>query len=360
MASAIFRLCHIFERILNEVYLKKTLSLDLAASISEQHRAWTKQLPQMLRIDGLNTDEVEVVAMARHLGSSIITMAYYYSIILLTRPFLIYRICSRPNANNASRKISSSIASVAAYAEACIDSAIKGIEVAYGAVFIDAMVKRQPLIINSVFISALCLGMAYLGDYDRRGWPLDRSFDNAIEILRRLGPLNPQSNRYEQICRYLKDSVAQYTRQRDEGFLQSNREHIQNIFGDLQNSQDPGRRESSRECHQTASHFPSASSTNPSSQHIPGYYATAILPPESIDSSNVLERSTSTTSEELVLPEGWFENVAISANFFGDTSGNLPDNFSNEDGIPLFALTNEWDYDLPHEGVDLSYTSLLA
>ncbi|TGO50573.1 hypothetical protein BOTNAR_0388g00050 [Botryotinia narcissicola] len=42
VTSVILRTCHVFERILIEVYSRRAVSLDLARSISRQHREWTE------------------------------------------------------------------------------------------------------------------------------------------------------------------------------------------------------------------------------------------------------------------------------------------------------------------------------
>lgn len=93
VSSAIFRICDVFERILVEVYSRRAVTLELAGSISRQHRQWTQELPKTLRIDGLQESHAaRSLGLSPRLGSGIVTMAYYYSIILLTRPFLTFKV----------------------------------------------------------------------------------------------------------------------------------------------------------------------------------------------------------------------------------------------------------------------------
>lgn len=96
------------------------------------------------------------------------------------------------------------------------------------------MPKRQPIIMNGVFISALCLGHAIFGDYDQHGWPLNCNLDTAISILRKLGPKNPQAAGYCEICYYLKEAVGNYTHRRAETLLRSPTLNLRSIFGDIQ------------------------------------------------------------------------------------------------------------------------------
>lgn len=232
--SAIFRICLIFERILVEVFSRRAVSLDLAGSISQQHRQWTEELPSMLKIDGLLRNDTSTKASIQKLGTHIVTMAYYYSITLLCRPFLSFHVGTRLKKAGNRHDPESYSDFIATYSDACIDSAIKGVALAHEIVFDESMPKRQPLIINSVFISALCLGHAIFGDYDQRGWPLNCNLDTAISILRKLGSKNPQAARYCEICCYLKEAVGMYTHRRADTLLWSPNLNVRSMFGDIQ------------------------------------------------------------------------------------------------------------------------------
>ena len=84
MSSAMVRICYIFERILSEVYPKRAVSLELAASISKQHREWTVALPEMLKIDGLSQAEQHSTAdLTAFLGSTAVVQAYFYSMYVI-------------------------------------------------------------------------------------------------------------------------------------------------------------------------------------------------------------------------------------------------------------------------------------
>jgi hypothetical protein len=232
--SAMTRICIIFERILSEVYTKRAVSLELARSISAQHREWTTELPEMLRVDGLSRpDKRRAADLTRILGSAIVVMAYYYSIILLTRPFLTFRVSSYIKTRSPWPEFPSESPDVTTYSDACVDSAIKGIDIAHSVALINGMPKRLPLIINSVFISALTLGLAYFGDYDLRGWALETGISQAITVLGHFGPYNPQSARYKQIVEYLRDAAAQYKEQRDNLLLHERTQQVRNVFGNV-------------------------------------------------------------------------------------------------------------------------------
>jgi hypothetical protein len=240
VASAMLRICNIFERILVEVYSKKTVTLELARSISSQHRQWTQELPQMLRIDGLGgNDEAQGFGMSPRHGSRVVAMAYYYSIVLLTRPFLTFQICHHSSKRCQPLEKSVEMADFIAYADACVDSAVKGINIAHEYVFGNHSHQRQPFVTNSVFVSLLCLGMAYLNDYDQRQWPLGRSQERGIEILSHFGTLDPQSAQYAKLCCKLKNATAKYVGNRDKSFQESNSQVVTSLFGDVRACTEP-------------------------------------------------------------------------------------------------------------------------
>ena len=337
--SAIFRICHIFERILTEVYSRRSVSLELAGSISRQHREWTEKLPRMLKVDGLDEPNAARVSGVSHrLGSGIVIMAYYYSIILLSRPFLTFKVCRYPKNATHGDKVSSSSADLITYADACVDSAIKGINVAHEIVFEEGVPRRQPVVINSVFISTLCLGLAYLDDYDRRGWPLGRSLERGIAILRHFGRLNPQSARYAEICQLLEAAAAKYIDKRNNMFLRSSSQQVRSVFGDVRDSTGP------------QPSVPGGSQSSPV-QSLPNpntllYPLTEPMSPSSFDGSIIHPESMITTSGlltgQLISDHGYHyqddsESSALPFDFF-NTSDNLSLSSWSD---PLFFMTND-------------------
>lgn len=76
--SATLRLCFILERIINEVYCRREVSVQLVESISRQYRDWTFQLSDGLQNDGLNRgDNDPEQAMRRAIGVAHLKGAYY-------------------------------------------------------------------------------------------------------------------------------------------------------------------------------------------------------------------------------------------------------------------------------------------
>ena len=242
LASAMTRICLIFERILSEVYTHHTISLELAASISEQHRVWTEALPEMLEADDLSAEEIAgPVELSKTLGSAIVVMAYHYSIILLTRPFLTFEVNRYIRKEGRRAEKPGSGPNITIYSDACVTSAINGIRLAYDMLSYDKMPKRHSLIVNSVFISALVLGLAYFGDYHCRGWALDQGLEQATCVLQRFGLNSPQPARYQQILEHLRSAAIEYKDRQQEIKMKSYNQQVNNVFGNVSAQLDRGR-----------------------------------------------------------------------------------------------------------------------
>ena len=232
VSSAMFTICHIFERILAEVYAKREASLELAETISQLHRQWATKLPSILKVDGLSKDHPNADSPTRSMGARIVTMAYYWSILLLSRPFLSIDVGAHQSGAIQEQRQDGIPKSIAIFADACVDTAVKATALASDIAFDESMPRRQPLLIEVVFFSALAFGHAYIGDYDQRGWPIGRWLDNAISTLRHLSAGNPHAARYYDICIGLRDAVGIYTQKRADTFLKSITLHVKHVFGD--------------------------------------------------------------------------------------------------------------------------------
>jgi hypothetical protein len=241
--SAIVSICFIFERILIEVYGKKTVSTNLVESISQQHREWTSALPKGLQIDEIDGtgDNLRELLGRTHLSTS-----FYWSIILLTRPFLVYRVSAHIKNNgliienpedSSNPKSRSSL--ISTFADACVDSAVRSIDIIDTLIRQPGIPKNLPLVINSGFVSSLVCGVALFGDFDR-SFPLRHSLEKGQEALRFFGKTDPTARRYIQIVTYMRAAVETYVGKRDQREMENRRKLVSHMFGQvLRNPPEP-------------------------------------------------------------------------------------------------------------------------
>ena len=232
--SATLRICFIFERILNEVYCRREVSVQLVESISRQYRDWTMQLPLGLQADSLDQKPGTIAPSLRQsIGIAHLKGLYYWSIILLTRPFLIFKVSSKvknrdEEGNGADSNVTMTLS------EACIDAALRSIEIATDLVHTPGVPRRLFMITNSVFISALVIGLAIFGDFDK-SFPLLSSMTQAEAILTIMAKDDMSARRLYSITSYLRLAALEHIQRRDKVQMQKRRQDIHNIFGDVIN-----------------------------------------------------------------------------------------------------------------------------
>lgn len=235
-SSAMLRICFIFERILSEVYCRREVDVQLVNSISTQYRDWNMALDAGTDIEGLveGEDSIENMGLQQTIGLAHLKGAYYWSIILLTRPFLIFDVSSKFGGQEKIASPSNDQAGndTTTLSEACIDAALRSIEVASDLVHTPGCPKRPFMVTNSLFVSALVIGLAMFGDYDK-SFPLLSSLDQAKLVLGTLAKHDPSGRRYFIITGNLQQAALEHIRRRDEKQNQRRRQGISNLFGDL-------------------------------------------------------------------------------------------------------------------------------
>jgi hypothetical protein len=234
-SSATLRICFIFERILNEVYCRREVSVQLVESISRQYRDWTMQLPTGLQADSLDTKDGSATPTLRQtIGIAHLKGAYYWSIILLTRPFLIFKVSSKIK-GRAEDEDGAGGSVIMTLSEACIDAALRSIEIATDIVHTPGVPKRLFAITNSTFISAMVIGFAIFGDFDK-SFPLLSSIAQAETILNIMAKEDLSARRHYEITSYLHLAALEHIQRRDQIQMQRRRQDIHSIFGDPVNN----------------------------------------------------------------------------------------------------------------------------
>lgn len=233
VSLAVTALCRIFERILTDVYMKQVISINVAETISNQHRSWVRTLPAVLKqqSEQPGPKPLEDALAAAHVFGS-----YYWSIILLTRPFLIYRVSQYvKNKNEGTTDSSESRTSnsrIALFADACAYSALRSLDSVSDLSQYSTLPRRLPFLINSVFNASIVLGAAFFADYDNL-LPLEEGMEKAEKFLELFIPHDPHSCRFFQIIKYLRSSVSEYVRRRNRQWMHRRSKQVDQLFGQV-------------------------------------------------------------------------------------------------------------------------------
>jgi len=240
--SASANLCAIFEHIMTQVYAERMVSTEVVGIISKEHRSWTGRFNEGLKADGISPDAHLCAGQHPNIGLIHLKEAYYWTIILLTRPFLIEHVSiqigtSRSEFPNAFDRPAAAHSSNLTLVDACVDSAISTVNLLNTLHEFNSVPKRLPFVVNSIFIAALVLGISFFGDLDR-SFPLSRALQEAVEILRIFSPHDTLAKRNLVIIEYLQAASSGYVERRDRQKLDGHKRTIGQIFGVLHEQQD--------------------------------------------------------------------------------------------------------------------------
>ncbi|KAJ5156562.1 hypothetical protein N7492_009365 [Penicillium capsulatum] len=236
ISAAVSSLCRIFERILTDVYMKQVISINVAEAISNQHRAWVQTLPEVLK---MQSERSENKTMEDSLAAAHVFGSFHWSIILLTRPFLIYRVAQyvKKNGDTPSTQPRNDNSRIPIFADACVYSALRGLDVVNDLGRFSSLPRRLPFLINSVFNSAIVLGAAFFADCDSL-LPLEEGMNKAERFLGLFVPHDPHACRFYQIVKYLRAAVGEYIQRRNRQWMDRRSKQVDQLFGQVGRSND--------------------------------------------------------------------------------------------------------------------------
>lgn len=355
--SATLRICFIFERILNEVYCRREVSVQLVESISRQYRDWTMQLPAGLQADSLDQKSGSTAPTLRQaIGIAHLKGSYYWSIILLTRPFLIFKVSSKIK-GRADDEDSSGNSVTVTLSEACIDAALRSIEIATDLIHTPGVPKRLFMITNSTFISAMVIGFAIFGDFDKT-FPLLSSISQAEAILTIMAKDDLSARRHYEITSYLRLAALEHIRRRDQMQMQKRRQDIHNIFGDPVNKTNGAKASKPTTGNQTPNETPASEaaqnngsamfgSSEPLDDPAPPWQLRFDMPPESrgpvLTTSGALAYNGEDSGDPIPpLPRNDFGQMP-GTDYLSPEGSGIPSLPSYAEEFPLFSLMTEFD-----------------
>jgi hypothetical protein len=136
----------IIERVVVEVYSRKRISLRIADYVSRQLKSWASNW--LLRLTETATRSPRSgIDRAAVIGACSTLCSYYYGIMLLTRPFLIYELYDYMGASLRGGGTQGDHVNKRKYADAAIDAATSLVDVLHTVIETANMPHRMPLIV---------------------------------------------------------------------------------------------------------------------------------------------------------------------------------------------------------------------
>ncbi|KAI1101286.1 hypothetical protein F4804DRAFT_344081 [Jackrogersella minutella] len=210
--NASVQILSITEDIVLQVYSRRKISLQLTEGISRQLRDWSHRW--LLRLKR-TIAELQQEDTPKVVGACQVISCYYYAVMLLARPFLMYELCKRLPDNMATAGPVSSAGENpgrARLANACIDAASLMAESILDLVDRRLLDGRMPLIVSWLFASSLVLGVGLLGGFGRI---LEKYAHMSISALEYFAKDDAHALQYTLIAKSLLSSALEYLQKRD-------------------------------------------------------------------------------------------------------------------------------------------------
>ncbi|UKZ83997.1 hypothetical protein TrVFT333_011813 [Trichoderma virens FT-333] len=238
--SAMNDLSYIFENILTEVYAKRMITTECLKKISELHRGWATRFGGGLGVDNIPPiEEVQTEAGPEpNIGLIHLKEAYYWTIMLLSRPFLIDYISSSPpeernSPSDSTQPTPASSPSRNILAQACVDSAVRTIDLFQPLLTNKLTPKRLPFVVNSAFAASLIIGVALFSDLDG-SMPLRRKrLGDGCKVLEKFSTHDPVTKRYLGIVEKLIGACDTFLELQQQKRMEYNNDLIGRLFGRL-------------------------------------------------------------------------------------------------------------------------------
>jgi hypothetical protein len=135
----------IIERVVVEVYSRKRISLRIANYVSRQLKTWASSWLAPLHEATSQTSSVSSSEAA--IGACSTLCSYYYGIMLLTRPFLIYELYEYMGASLKGGGTQVEHEEKRKYADAALDAASSFVDTLQTVIQTGKMPRRMPLIV---------------------------------------------------------------------------------------------------------------------------------------------------------------------------------------------------------------------
>ncbi|KAH9861729.1 hypothetical protein J1614_011482 [Plenodomus biglobosus] len=217
----------IIERVVVEVYSRKRISLRIADYVSRQLKGWaSKYLPGFSQTIAQSTSNG--VSREAAIGACSTLCSYYYGIMLLTRPFLIYSLYEYMGISLKSGGTQGDHPEKRKYADAAIDAALSLVDSVQTMIDTGQMSRRMPLVVSWLFTATLVLAVGGLGE---SGLTLQNNCADAIRCLDYFGEVDPHARQYSLIAQSLIKVITSHVKNREIKLRLQRKQASSELFG---------------------------------------------------------------------------------------------------------------------------------
>ncbi|GAW23737.1 hypothetical protein ANO14919_133130 [Xylariales sp. No.14919] len=248
LLNASVQILSLVEGIVQDVYSRRKTSLQLTEGISRQLREWSgKWLSALLR--AANSESESESESGRddreRVGACQVLASYYYAVMLVSRPFLMYELCRRlpesatshPRPATATAPAPASSGSGRAkLANACIDAATLLIGLLSDLVSRGPSDRRMPLLVSWLFASSLVVSVGHLSNFGRA---LEKPAEASIRALEYFAAQDAHARQYARIAQSLHACAQSHLARQDAEERRRIAESSTQLFGLIPKAANP-------------------------------------------------------------------------------------------------------------------------
>lgn len=227
LLNASVQILVILECIILEIYSRKKISMRLTEGISLQLREWSGRWLSPLKdmiAQPAGRNEAQVTGACQVLSS------YYYAVMLVSRPFLMYELFQR--LTDGSSAVSGRPAALPSgrsrLADACIDAASLMVDPVLDLIERGVLRGKAPLLVSWLFAASLVLGVGLLGGFSRI---LEKYTRMSIRAMDHLAQNDAHARQYSLIAQSLLTTALEHLERQDLQDRLRRTENSSHLFG---------------------------------------------------------------------------------------------------------------------------------
>ncbi|KAL5592814.1 hypothetical protein FOBRF1_013122 [Fusarium oxysporum] len=260
--SATNNISLMFEDVLSQVYSDQVSTAGSTQKTCRCIRQWTLEFAKGLAADEIQPDDFidhDLGITVPNIGLIHLKEAYYVTIMLLTRPFLIKCVAEYLSNMSPGSDLSKQVGVLPSedriFELAGVDAAVRTVNLISGLMTAEYVPKRLPFVVNSLFCAGLVLGLAQFGDLDGI-FPLKKSLAKAQKLLFFFGKHDVVAQREGFVIKNLEDACDLYLDQRARRRMAKHSSISDGIFGIVQDIGQPPADITGQLPHQSTFHTP--------------------------------------------------------------------------------------------------------
>jgi hypothetical protein len=246
MLDASVQIFMIIERVVVEVYSRKRISLRIARYVSHQLKGWAANWLSPLNNVILGSSS-NAKARQTVVGACQTLCSYYYGIMLLTRPFLIYELYEYLGASMRTSSTRSDHLEKEKFADAALDAAVAFVDTLGRVIATDKLPRRSPTIVYVVTVLETCLVLISLmisrswlfttslvlavGVLGRSGLSFEENCKASIRCLDYFATVDPHARQYSSIVKALLQTTTELVKKREQSLRSQRKQASSQLFG---------------------------------------------------------------------------------------------------------------------------------